>query len=139
MLILLVEDEDLVRRLASRALRTAGFEVVEAQDGDEALSLLREHDDQIGAVVSDVIMPGPTGPEVMGMALEEGLREHPVLYVWAFLSHPAGTPVELPDGAAFLSKPFTSSQLVQSVRRLFEPDHGDPGTSTSVPFQGGGQ
>ena len=130
MLILLVEDEVLVRRLASRALRSAGFEVLEAGAGDQALELLRERDDEITAIVSDVIMPGMTGPEFVRTAIEGGLGERPVLYISAFLSHPASAPVELPEGAPFLRKPFTSSQLVQKLRELLE------GAGLSLPNRG---
>ena len=117
MRILLAEDEDLVRRLASRAFQNAGYEVVEAHDGEAALEILRQRGSEIQAIVTDVVMPKMYGPEFLRVAEEDGLGVWPVLFMSAFLSHPSRAPSELPQGANFLKKPFTSSQLVAEFEK----------------------
>lgn len=118
MKILLAEDEELVRKLASRAIQAAGYEVLEAGNGDEALAALREHGAAIAAIVTDVVMPGMYGPEFVRAAEDEGIGAWPVLFMSAFLSHPSRAPTELPPGADFLPKPFTGSQLVAELEKV---------------------
>lgn len=118
MRVLLAEDEELVRKLACRAIQGAGYEVVEVCDGDHALTVLRERGAEIDAIVSDVVMPGRYGPEFVEAAREEGLGEWPVLYMSAFLSHPSRAPTALPPGSAFLAKPFTGTQLVAEMEKV---------------------
>jgi PAS domain S-box-containing protein len=113
---LVVEDEPLVRHLTARALEGDGFRVVTADSGEDALGLVRA-----GlvpdVVVTDVVMPRMNGPElsVAIHALHPGL---PVLFMSGYLGDDMMARRVLPEGAAFLQKPFTPEELVQAVDRL---------------------
>ena len=113
--VLLVEDEDPVRAVNSRALSARGYTVLEAASGIEALRLIEEHADGIDVVVSDVVMPEMDGPTLL-----RELRKHrPDLKV-IFVSGYAEDAFRknLPEGEAFnfLPKPFSLKQLVETVK-----------------------
>ncbi|HKH91801.1 MAG TPA: PAS domain S-box protein [Gemmatimonadaceae bacterium] len=115
--VLLVEDEDGVRRVARRALEMQGYRVLEATGGAEALELACSNP-AIGLLVTDVMMPGFLGP-----ALAESVREIvpglPVLYMSGHADE--GARDGLVDPAIpFLAKPFTPSQLAQKVREVLD-------------------
>ncbi len=115
--ILLVEDEDPVRSFAARALRMRGFEVEEAESGERALELLAENGARFDLYISDIIMPGKDGPTWV----REALKSFPGAKV-IFMSGYAEDVFE--DGkpdieqAGFLQKPFSLSELSQSVSQL---------------------
>jgi DNA-binding NtrC family response regulator len=107
--VLVVDDDDLVRHYMTRALKDAGFRVLEAHDGEEALRHLGAT--AIGLVVSDVAMPRVTGLE-LAKVIAERWPTLPVLLV-------SGEAVP-PDGyrRGFLPKPFTPDTLVDTVNGL---------------------
>jgi two-component system cell cycle sensor histidine kinase/response regulator CckA len=113
--ILLVEDEDGLRSLNARGLRSRGYTVVEAANGVEAMEVLEAQDGQIDLVVSDVVMPEMDGPTL----LKEMRVRNPTLKV-IFVSGYAEEAFEksLPanEQFAFLPKPFTLTQLVAQVK-----------------------
>ena len=113
--ILLVEDEDGLRSLNARGLRSRGYTVVEAANGVEAIEVLEAQDAKIDLVVSDVVMPEMDGPTL----LKEMRGRNPTLKV-IFVSGYAEDAFEksLPanEQFAFLPKPFTLSQLVAQVK-----------------------
>ena len=117
-MILVVEDEASVRRLAVLGLRSHGYTVLEAANGSEALRVAAtEHD--IALVVSDVVMPGMRGPE-----LAERLRTlRPNVQVLLMSGHSEALEA-FRDGAGrtipFLAKPFTPDQLAHRVRALLD-------------------
>ena len=115
--ILLVEDEESVRRLARRVLENAGYRVLEATQGDEALAIAEQWLDAVDLVVTDIVMPDMSGQE-LSLRLRERQPALRILYVSgytddAILQH--GT--LLPD-TAFLHKPFTPTLLISKVREL---------------------
>ena len=114
--VLLVEDEDPVRAVNSRALSARGYTVLEAASGIEALRLIEEHADGIDVVVSDVVMPEMDGPTL----LRELRKHYPDLKV-IFVSGYAEDAFRknLPEGETFnfLPKPFSLKQLVETVKR----------------------
>jgi PAS domain S-box-containing protein len=118
--ILVVEDEDSVRQIASATLCRYGYSVLEASDGTAALSLVGESPDRIDLLITDVIMPGMTG-----LALFERLAVlHPetkVLLISGYADDliPPGT---LRPGVSFLAKPFTPDLLSRKVRQLLDED-----------------
>jgi two-component system, cell cycle sensor histidine kinase and response regulator CckA len=112
--VLLVEDEDVVRSFAVRALKRQGYEVLEAADGLDALEVMNSCNGEVDIVVSDVVMPGMDGPTM----LKEMRRANPDLKI-IFVS---GYPNEAFQQAlgeetfAFLPKPFSLPQLAAKVK-----------------------
>jgi two-component system cell cycle sensor histidine kinase/response regulator CckA len=113
--ILLVEDEEGLRGLNARGLRSRGYTVVEAANGVEAIDVLAEQNGAVDLVVSDVVMPEMDGPTM----LMEMRAKNPALKV-IFVSGYAEDAFEksLPEGEQFnfLPKPFTLAQLVAAVK-----------------------
>ena len=109
--ILVVEDEAFVRDLIRYILETAGYAVLTAADGEQALQVSRTFPTAIHLLVSDVLMPKLGGIELCELML----RERPALKVLLM----SGTVVEQPrEGVAFLRKPFRAEILRDHVRRL---------------------
>ncbi len=116
--ILLVEDEPTLRRLAVRTLRSARFEVVEAENGEDALERARDLGAGLDLVVSDVVMPRMSGIELM-----RRLRElRPDLPVVLMSGYPAadGEGVEIPSDVAFLQKPFEPAVMLAAINSALE-------------------
>jgi two-component system, cell cycle sensor histidine kinase and response regulator CckA len=113
--ILLVEDEDGLRSLNARGLRSRGYSVIEAANGIEAMEALEEKNGAVDLVVSDVVMPEMDGPTL----LKEMRGRNPDLKI-IFVSGYAEDAFEksLPENEqfAFLPKPFTLAQLVAAVK-----------------------
>jgi PAS domain S-box-containing protein len=117
--ILLVEDEDGVRAAARRILATQGYIVLEAFDGAEALTLAAGHGGQIDLLLTDVVMPRKTGPEVAAELLVRR-PELKVLYVSGYADQ-AIVPLGLAGTeATFVQKPFTHDGLAAAVRELLD-------------------
>jgi CheY-like chemotaxis protein len=113
--VMVVEDEEAVRTLASRVLRAKGYRVLEAASADLALAILGGSRDPIDLLLTDVVMPGMSGP-----ALAQRLvTRHPTLRV-LYMSGDAEEAIErqgsLPAGGDLLEKPFTADQLARRVR-----------------------
>jgi two-component system cell cycle sensor histidine kinase/response regulator CckA len=113
--ILLVEDEDGLRALNARGLRSRGYSVIEAANGVEAIEALAEKDGMVDLVVSDVVMPEMDGPTM----LKEMRAKNAAIKI-IFVSGYAEDAFEksLPENQqfAFLPKPFTLAQLVAAVK-----------------------
>jgi PAS domain S-box-containing protein len=114
-LILLVEDEAPVRRSAMRTLERAGFRVLEARHGADALLLWREHAGEIALVVTDIRMPEMGGVELVHHLRAE--RPHlPVLYVSGYAPGLDATRAAGDARIPFLEKPYTLTELLEAVR-----------------------
>jgi PAS domain S-box-containing protein len=117
--VLIVEDDPVVREMAARALRSAGYQVLVAADGREALAL---GDDQVAGIqllVTDVVMPGKNGREV---AEELRVRNAglPVLYISGY-TQDVFTEHGIVGGMdVFLAKPFTPTELLARVRQVLD-------------------
>jgi CheY-like chemotaxis protein len=112
--ILVVEDEFLVRILEVDILRDAGFRVAEAQDADEAFEMLRRRP-EIVAVLTDVDMPGSLSGFEFARLVKQGWPEVGVLTI-SGKARPI--PGDLPEGVAFVQKPFRPQALLEQVRDL---------------------
>ena len=110
-LVLVVDDEDLVRQMSGRTLQRAGYHVVEASDGARALGILMQGG--VDAIVTDIRMPGMDGWELAGRVARMRPRP-PILFMSGYDTHTVSPNFRGP----FLAKPFRSEQLVASVRRL---------------------
>lgn len=118
--VLVAEDEPQVRRLAERALRAAGYRVLSAPDGAQALALSRGTHGRIHLLVTDVVMPGMGGPELAGSFLAER-PDARVLYISGYTEDEVARQGLAAAGLAFLPKPFTPSELADRVRELLDP------------------
>jgi len=113
--VLLVEDENAVRILAHRILERAGYRVLDARHGADALLLWRQHAPQIDAVVTDLVMP-----EMGGRALAEKLRAMnptlPIVFMSGYSDDEMTRRGFADSQIAFLAKPFSADSLVGAVR-----------------------
>jgi two-component system cell cycle sensor histidine kinase/response regulator CckA len=117
--ILLVEDEDIVRRLAREILEQTGYRVLEAPDALEALAIARSHPEQIDLLVTDVVMPKMNGRE-LAERLTTLVGHIRVLYTSGYTDSEIVRDGMLRPGTAFLQKPFTVAQLAEKVKQLLE-------------------
>ncbi|MDX6503544.1 MAG: two-component system, cell cycle sensor histidine kinase and response regulator CckA [Gaiellaceae bacterium] len=113
--VLVVEDEEIIRTLVARTLREQGYQVLEARYGSEALELWEGHRDEIGLLLTDIVMPGISGVE-LARRVAEDRPELRILLMSGFAEPAAGEQVPAPTGAGFLEKPFTPSELLRRVR-----------------------
>jgi CheY-like chemotaxis protein len=116
--ILLIEDEELVRTLASRILQASGYVVYEADNGREGLALCESHHGPIDLLLTDVVMPELGGREVA----ERALQMRPDMRVLFMSGHTQDVVLKegIQKGAAFLQKPFTPAGLAQKVRETLD-------------------
>ena len=114
--VLVVDDEEPVRRLAVRMLTWAGYQAIEAGHGREALAAIEQHTGPVHLVLTDIKMPGMNGRE-LGRLVEERWPGKPILYMSGFASEVFRGGL-LEPGAPFLAKPFTQEDLATKVRSL---------------------
>jgi PAS domain S-box-containing protein len=115
--ILLVEDEDAVRDFAVRALTMRGYKVLDACGGEEALELVSGHDGPIDLLISDVVMPGMEGPQLVNemRKVMPGLR---VIFISGYAEESFRNAPDRPDDCLFLPKPFSLKQLTSKVKEV---------------------
>ena len=117
--IMLVEDDEVVRSVACRVLKRAGFTVLEAKNGRAALELYEATDGMADLIVTDVVMP-----EMGGSELAEKIREvNPhakILFMSGYTEDKVIRDNLLSPGAAFLEKPFTPEALTKKAREILE-------------------
>ncbi len=124
--ILVVEDDSRVRAVTVRALAEQGYTVLPAGDGEEALALARNCARAIDLVVTDVVMPGMGGREVVDR-LREGTPGLPALFVSGYTQDAIAQRGVLDSGVEFLPKPFTPATLVARVRAVLDGGRPAPG------------
>ncbi|MBD2841494.1 response regulator [Erythrobacter rubeus] len=110
--ILLVEDEDMVRAVAERALVRAGYEVTACPGGEEGLEAIEEGG-EFDLIVSDVVMPGMDGP-AMVREIRKDLPDMPVLFMSGYAEEQLRKDIDIPD-MHFIAKPFSVSAIVEKV------------------------
>ena len=117
--VLLAEDEETIRRLVTEVLTRNGYRVVAAATGDEALELLERHGAAIDLLLTDIVMPGMSGPDLARAAQlrNPALR---VLYTSGYASEPDEA-FEDPN-VAFIGKPFSPQALVAKVRDVLDAE-----------------
>jgi two-component system cell cycle sensor histidine kinase/response regulator CckA len=117
--VLIVEDQLEVRKLAAEALQKYGYHVMEAANGEEALAACDSASGEIHLLVTDVVMPGITGPELVRRAalLKPGMK---VLYMSGYTENLIAHQGVLDAGVAYLQKPFTSAGLAEKVREVLD-------------------
>jgi CheY-like chemotaxis protein len=113
--VLVVEDEPAVRELAARVLRTLGYTVLEATNGEDALQVAAAYDGVIQLLLADVVMP-QLGGKVLAARLAELCPEIKVLFMSGYTANAIVHHGRLDEGVAFLQKPFTPASLARKVR-----------------------
>jgi two-component system, cell cycle sensor histidine kinase and response regulator CckA len=116
--VLVVEDEDSVRMVVSTALKQQGYHVLDARNAGEALIICEEHEHRIDLMISDITMPGMTGPELIERAISirpdlkvllmSGYTEKAIIHQLVIADVP------------FIDKPFSPQILVQKVREVLD-------------------
>jgi two-component system cell cycle sensor histidine kinase/response regulator CckA len=117
--LLVVEDEAALRDVAGRILSGAGYRVLAAECGPEALELAARHEGVIDLLVSDVVMPGMLGKD-LAERLVDARPETRVLYMSGYAQPVLHTHGTLEPGVALLEKPFTATDLLTAVRRRLD-------------------
>lgn len=113
-IVLLVEDEAPVRAFAARALRLQGYQVLEAEDGEQALEVLADPGLTVDIFVTDVIMPGLDGPTWVAEALR-ARPGTPVVFVSGYIEDTLTEALGRTPGSVFLEKPFSLEALSRTI------------------------
>jgi len=117
--ILVVEDEEFLRELAARMLQMAGYTVLTASDGEEALQLLGRYDSPVHLVLTDVVMPGISGRE-LATRLATSHASVKVLYTSGYTDDVILRHGLLDRTTHFLSKPYSMDDLTRKVREALD-------------------
>jgi len=117
--ILLVEDEDSVRKLTQSLLEDAGYKVIEARSGDEALEVTARNSGPIHLLLSDIVMPGMNGPD-LGERLAVTNPEMKILYMSGYTSTFANYNKLIDRCVKLIQKPFSRPTLLRTLREVLE-------------------
>ncbi len=113
--VVVVEDETLIRMAACQALEDAGFQVVETEHADEAMAVLRARAREIRAMFTDIHMPG----SMDGMALAHLSRQSwPWIALLVASGHARPGSHEMPEGSRFVAKPYDPDHVVGHLREM---------------------
>ena len=123
--ILVVEDEELVRKLAIRLLKSQGYKVLEASDGAKALALCEEYRESIDLLLTDVVMPGMSGRKLADR-LKQIHPETKVLYMSGYTDNAIVHHGILEEGIDFIQKPFGFDRLAKKVREVIDKEPQKP-------------
>jgi two-component system, cell cycle sensor histidine kinase and response regulator CckA len=115
--LLLVEDEESVRQLVRDTLSAKGYKVIEAENGEAGLAAAAAHDHAIDLVITDVVMPGISGRELVKQ-LTESRPAIKALYLSGYTEDAIVSDGSIEKGTAFLQKPFTLQNLSRKVREV---------------------
>jgi two-component system cell cycle sensor histidine kinase/response regulator CckA len=116
--VLLVEDDQRVRVALTRILERHGYRVLVACDGVEATLMAERYSDAIDLVLTDVVMPGASGPDVAEFVHDR--HGSKVLFMSGYTEHAALHGGEMLEGQAFIQKPFSPSALVAKLRDVLD-------------------
>ncbi|HSA92654.1 MAG TPA: PAS domain S-box protein [Terriglobales bacterium] len=119
--VLLVEDEDAVRAAAADYLQLRGFHVLTASNGSEALQLARQHQGPIQALVTDIVMPGITGPE-LAHQIAELFPQVRIIFTSGYTGDTVLSQGMLRPGSTLLQKPFPLEDLVRALQGISAGD-----------------
>jgi len=119
-LVLVADDDELVRRMMKRLLRGAGYEVLLADDGREAVRLFNEHQANIALAILDIVMP-EMGGRVASARMQAAGAKIPFLFVSGYTMTIADTEFVQDPSRRFLPKPFNAGQLLREVHVALNP------------------
>lgn len=118
-IILLVDDEEVIRDLGSRILTEAGYPVLTATNGKEALDLFRRDRADISLVILDLVMPAMGGKECFTKLREINPRVK-VLFASGYLAETSMKESEETSAQGFVNKPFRMKELLKQVRKILD-------------------
>lgn len=114
--VLIVEDEMLVRMDAVEVIEGGGFEAVEASNADEAIAILEQRND-IGVIFTDIDMPG----SMDGLKLAHFVKDRwPPIKIIATSGHATITANDLPEGGRFMPKPYNPTEVADTIHQLIQ-------------------
>ena len=113
------EKDERVRRLTTMILQSSGYIVVTAADGAEAIQLADSHGGPFDLLVTDVVMPEMSGPD-LAKTLQLQCRAMKVLFTSGYTGDAIFSHEALPNDVAFMQKPYTPSSLAKKVRQLLD-------------------
>lgn len=122
--ILLVEDDEEVRNVATRILRRNGYRVLEAGNGADALRVCEDESEPVDLIVTDIVMPEMNGSE-LAQKIREKQPDARILFTSGYTEDAAVRQSLLHPGEAFIEKPFTPASLAKKARDLLDPVGGD--------------
>jgi CheY-like chemotaxis protein len=117
--VLLAEDRADVRRFTARVLRESGYEVLEAESGEAALALARDHAGPVHVLLSDAVMPGMSG-KILAERLWATRPETRVVFMSGYTDDAVLERNVIESGITFLQKPFTPVRLAAAVRSALD-------------------
>jgi PAS domain S-box-containing protein len=115
--VLLVEDEDAVRRYLTRLLESHGYQVMAAERASDALALTHDFGGRIDLVISDIMIPGSTGPELLRL-LGQARPGLPALFMSGHADAAVARHTQTVSADRLLLKPFSSTELLTKIRRI---------------------
>lgn len=115
MKILFIDDDEHVRQFAAAVLERNGFEVIQANDSEEAFEIWRE-EEPFDLLIIDIVLPGLKGTDI-ARTLTAEKPELKVVFISAFVDEEFLQSTEIPPGALFLGKPFSPRTLVELIRK----------------------
>jgi DNA-binding response OmpR family regulator len=117
--VLVVEDEEALRRVARRSLTAAGFTVLTAADGAEALEIAARHAGEIHLLLTDVVMPKMSG-RALALELVKTRPAIQVVYMSGYTDNAIVHHGVLDAGTQFIGKPFAGAELARKVRAVLD-------------------
>ena len=115
--VLIVEDEILVRMDAVEVIEAGGFEAVEAKNADDAIAILEQRND-IVLIFTDIDMPG----SMDGLKLAHFVKDRwPPIKIIATSGHAKITANDLPEGVRFMPKPYKATEVADTIHQLIQP------------------
>jgi PAS domain S-box-containing protein len=117
--ILVVEDEEVVRKLAVQILKKQGYEVLQAAEGGEALLVLEQHSGPIHLILTDVVMPGMSGPQLVER-LQQVRKDFKVIYMSGYTDESVIYHGVQDGETNFMQKPFTLEMVGTKVREVLD-------------------
>jgi CheY-like chemotaxis protein len=130
--ILIVEDDEAVRSLVREVLDHSGYRVIEAEHGEAALEIWKEHSHEIDLLLTDMVMPGSVNGLELSLRLLAEQPDLKVIYTSGYSSELFGSDVQLEDGRNYLPKPYLSAKLTSILHRALHPDEADATTADEV-------
>ena len=117
--LLVVEDDDSVREFTKRMLKTLGYNVLIASDGQKGLELFKSHASQIDMIITDMIMPNMTGKQFVE-AVRQIDKDIKIMFVSGYSPDDTTDGTALGQSVAFFQKPYTRDQLAKKIRDVLD-------------------